>query len=141
MNRIVSALALALSLVSLSATALAEPSQKAPAAHHKQGHKGKADRDEKSFPMKADDFKKMVAERVGKAREHMEKHISKKNIDADKAKELRAKFDAGVVLLNRKVDQVSADGTVTKEEYKEVRELVQQMTQQHRKAHARKPKK
>jgi hypothetical protein len=140
MTRLVAALAFALSLASVSSSALAAPPAKANAAHHKaKGDKG--DKDDKKFPMKAEEFKKLVAERVGKARERLEKHISQKKMDEDKAKVLRAKFDLAVAVLNRKVDKVCEDGTVTKEEAKEVRELVQKMVQEHKKDHGKKGKK
>ena len=144
MTRIVTALALALSLVSVSVSALAAPpAARASAAHHKaKGDKqDKGDKEDKKFPMKADEFKKLVADRVGKARERMEKHISQKNMDEDRAKVLRARFDLGVAVLNRKVDKVCEDGTVTREEAKDVRELVQKMVQEHRKDHGKKGKK
>jgi uncharacterized membrane protein len=88
--------------------------------------------------MKSDEFKKMVAERVGKARERLEKVISKKNMGADKAREVRAKFEAGVVRLNKKVDEVTSDGTVSKEEAKEVRGLIKEMMAEHRGQHGKK---
>jgi len=126
MNRFFAALALSLSLVS-SSVALAAPAQKPAAAKHQ----GKGDHDKK-FPMKADEFRQHVAGRVTKAREHMEKRISTRNVPEDKAKEIRAKFDAGVAVLNQKVEAVCADGTVTKEEAKEVHDLVHRMVQHHK---------
>ena len=141
MNRIVTALALALSLASASTAALAAPRGKAPAAHQAD-RKEKGDRDDKKFPMKADEFKKLVADRVGKARERLEKHIERKNAGPEKAKEIRAKFDAAVARLNKKVEEVTADGTVSKEEAKEVRALAKELIQEHRGHHGKKhPKK
>jgi hypothetical protein len=137
MTRLVAALAFALSLASVSSSVLAAPPARANAAHHK----AKGDKDDKKFPMKAEEFKKLVAERVGKARERLEKHIGQKNMDEDKAKVLRARFDLGVAVLNRKVDKVCEDDTVTKEDAKEVRELVHKMVQEHQKDHGKKDKK
>lgn len=140
MTRIVQALALALSLATASAAFAAPPARdRQGQAAHKGNRKDKDD--EKRFPMKADEFKKLVAERVGKARERMEKHISQKNVPEDKAKVLRAKFEVGVAVLNRKVDKVCEDGTVTKEEAREVRELVHRMVQEHHKEHGKGHKK
>jgi len=133
MNRFFAALALSLSLAS-SSVALAAPAQKPAAARHQ----GKGDHDKK-FPMKADEFRQHVAGRVTKAREHMEKRISTRNVPEEKAKEIRAKFNAGVAALNQKVEAVCADGTVTKEEAKEVHALVHQMVQHHK--HGKKDKK
>lgn len=142
MTRIVQALALALSLATASTAFAAPPARdrQAQDARHQKGDRKEKD-DEKKFPMKADEFRKLVAERVGKARERMEKHISKKNVPEDKAKVLRARFEVGVAVLNRKVDQVTSDGTVTKEEAKEVRELVHKMVQEHHNEHGKGHKK
>jgi hypothetical protein len=41
-------------------------------------------------------------------------------LDAEKAKELRARFDAGAAKVNAEVAKATADGTVTKEEAKDV---------------------
>ena len=131
MNRFFAALALSLSLAS-SSVALAAPAQKPAAAKHQ----GKEDHDKK-FPMKADEFRQHVAGRVAKAREHMEKRISTRNVPEDKAKEIRAKFNAGVAALNQKVEAVCADGTVTKEEAKEVRKIAKEMRGKHGKKHGK----
>ena len=72
-----------------------------------------------SFPIPAAQFKQHVDARIAKAREHMEERASK--LPADQAKDLRAKFEAGVVAQNAEVAKAIADGTVTKEEAKAVR--------------------
>jgi hypothetical protein len=136
MNRLV-ALALALSVASSSAFALAAPHKEAPTDQRQANRTERPERGDKKFPMKADEFKKHVAERVGKAREFMEKRISKKNVGADKAKEIREKFNAGVARINKKVDEVSADGSVTKDEAKEVRDLFKDLGN-HGKRHGKK---
>ena len=76
------------------------------------------------FPMTATDFKTKVDTRVAKAREGMEKRAA--TLPADKARELRAEFDRGVVRVNQEVTRVSADGKVTKEEAKEVRKVAKE---------------
>ena len=92
MNRIVTAFALALSL-----------------------------EDPSKYPMKADEFKAHISTRLTKAQEHLETHIKDKKVDEAKAKELRAKFAAGVAQVKAKVEEVAADGTVTLDEAKAVR--------------------
>jgi len=72
-----------------------------------------------SFPMQAAPFKQMVEARRVKAREHMEKRASQ--LPADKAKEVRDQFAAGVAKVDAEVAKAVADGTVTKEEAKAVR--------------------
>jgi hypothetical protein len=74
-----------------------------------------------NFPMPAAEFKAKIDARTAKAKEHMEERAAK--LPADQAKELRAKFDAGTAQINAEVAKVTADGTVTAEEAKQVREV------------------
>jgi len=108
-------LAVAISLASLVAptVAFAAPPQGAPTAHRAEGEKG-----EKQFPMPAAEFKAKVDGKLSRARQHMETRASK--ADADKAKEIRARFDAGAAKVNAEVAKATADGTVTKDEAKDV---------------------
>ena len=73
------------------------------------------------FPMPATAFSAKITTREQHARERMEREAA--TLPADKAKELRANFDRGVVRVNVEVARVSADGTVTKDEAKEVRKV------------------
>jgi len=82
-----------------------------------QGQGGKGER--MAFPVPAATFQQHVAEHVAKARARMEERASK--LPADQAKELRAKFEAGVAAQNAEVAKAIADGTVTKDEAKAVR--------------------
>lgn len=119
MNRIVSALALALSLASTSALALADTS--APAqGRHERGDAAK------KFPMPAAEFQQLVAAHQAKAREHLEKRLADKKVPADKAEAIRAKVAAKEAAVAAKVAEVVADGTVTLPEAKEVRALEHQ---------------
>ena len=78
-----------------------------------------------NFPMPAATFKAKVDARQAKAREHMEKRAA--TLAPEQAKELRAKFDAGIARVNVEVDKATADGTVTKEEAHAVREVAKEM--------------
>jgi len=78
-----------------------------------------------SFPMPAAAFQAKMTARQTKAREHMEKRATKAT--ADQAKEMRAKFDAGVVKVNAEVTKATADGTVTKDEAKAVRQIAKEL--------------
>jgi hypothetical protein len=84
-----------------------------------------------SFPMPAATFQAKVNEREAKAREHMEKRASE--LPADQAAALRARFDAGEAKINAQVAKVTADGTVTKEEAQEVRQVVHEVRPWHHK--------
>jgi len=65
---------------------------------------------------------------------HMEKRAA--TLTADQAKELRAKFDAGVAKVNAEVAKAVADGTVTKDEAEAVRKVAREAHGHHGK-HAR----
>lgn len=80
----------------------------------------------KNFPMPAAEFKTHTEARLAKAKEHLEAHISKKQLPAEKAKELREKLAAVTVKVNAQVEKATADGTVTKEEAKEVRAILKE---------------
>lgn len=85
------------------------------------------------FPMPAAEFSQKVTTRLTKARTHMEQRASK--LPADKAKELRAKFDARAAKVNEALKQATADGTVTKDEAKAVRAEAKAMRPGGRHAH------
>ena len=87
-----------------------------------------------SFPKPAAAFKERVDPPQAKARERMEKRAS--TLNAEQAKELRAKFDAGIAKINAEVSKATADGTVTKEEAQAVRTVSKEVRGHHGK-HAR----
>ena len=123
-------------LVLSLATLFAAPAMAGTGAPHTGGDGPRAEHG--SFPMPAATFKAKVDARQAKAREHMEKRAA--SLPADQAKELRAKFDAGVTKINAEVSKATADGTVTKEEAEAVRKVVKDVRGGHGK-HARHGKK
>jgi hypothetical protein len=106
---LVPVLAVALSLVASSAFA-----------------RGKGGKGGRHFPMPAAEFKTHSEARLAKAKERLEAHITKQQLPAEKAKELRDAFAAGVAKVNAQIDKAVADGTVTKEEAKEVRAVMKE---------------
>jgi hypothetical protein len=108
--------------------AFAAPTQDAPAKAHR------AEKEKASFPMPAASFKAKTDEHLAKAREHMEKRAAK--LDAEKAKELRSKFNAGVATVNQEVAKATADGTVTQDEAKAVHQAMRSVKGGHK--HAKK---
>lgn len=128
--------ATALAISTLAAVpAFAAPAQgDAPAKVH---HGGKGD--QAKFPMPGAEFKQKVDARTAKARQHMEERASK--LPADQAKDVRAKFDAGTTQINDAVNKAVADGTVTKEEAQQVRDVVKSVRPHHGGKHARAAKK
>src|SRR5690349_4027447 len=75
-----------------------------------------------SFPMPAAEFQQRIDARLAKQRAHMEEHIKKENLAADKAKEKRDAFDVRAAKVQAAAKQAEADGTVTADEAKTVRE-------------------
>jgi hypothetical protein len=98
--------------------------------------KGKGDH-AKNFPMPAAQFKAKVDAKTAKAKQRMEEKA--KALPADQAKELRAKFDTGVTQINAEVSKATADGTVTMDEAKKVREVAKSV-RPHGKGHGKKAK-
>jgi hypothetical protein len=118
----------AVSLTALPAFAYADGSttQPAPKEHVREG-KSKA-----QFPMSAADFKARIDARITKTREKIVAHMQAKNVAAEKQEKVLAKFDDGTVTIMAEVDKVCADGTVTKEEAQQVREVAQQVRGHHK---------
>jgi hypothetical protein len=100
-----------------TAAAAPEPPPAQAGAEHKGG---------KHFPMPAAEFRKRVDDRAAKAREHMEAQLKRRSVPEAQAKEARAKFDAGVAQVKKVVDEVAADGMVTKDEAGRVRQASRQ---------------
>ena len=130
MNRLVTAFALALSLASTSAVALADTGR-APAARHERGDRPDRAEMEKQFPMPAATFQQKASAIAQKAREHMEKRLTEKQVPADKASEVRARFNATEAKVQAKIAEVSADGTVTLDEAKSVMAVAREGRPQH----------
>jgi hypothetical protein len=130
MNRFFKTALAALAISTFALPALAETGARPERASHGQhrGEKGeKAGRGEKGdkaqFPMPAATFQARIAKHREKAHARLEAHIAKKNLPADKAAAVRAKMAAAEAVVNQEVAKVVADGTVTKEEAKQVREV------------------
>ena len=90
------------------------------------------------FPMAAAEFKSASNERLAKAREKMEDHLKAKKVPAEKAQLMRARFDDVATKVNAAVAKVTADGSVTKDEAKEVRLAAAKARKETRAAHAAK---
>ena len=102
-------------------------------------------REGKRFPVPAEKFQKHVEKRIEKAREKLEAHMKEKNLADDKRAAIRKEFESGVVEVRAAAKRVGQDGTVTKEEAKEVRDLAKSLRHKageknkgHRKAHDKK---
>ena len=88
------------------------------------------------FPMAAAQFRQKVEERQQKKRERFEAAIAEKKIPAEKVAEIRARMAEAQAKVKAEVDRVCADGTVTLDEAKQVRQLAKSLHPHHGK-HAR----
>jgi hypothetical protein len=121
MMRSLSALAAVAALSALAVAAYAQPP--VPTALHEES--------EAKFPMTAGEYRGRVNRRVEEFRLRMEERMADKQLPADQREEHRARFRSGVAQLNTKVDEVCADGTVTKEEALAVHELAKSLLHYH----------
>jgi hypothetical protein len=76
-----------------------------------------------TFPISASEFQARQDARVVKMRAKLEERISAKKLDAEEAKAKRAKFEVRIASVQAAIDKAKADGTVTKDEAKEIRKL------------------
>ncbi|MBI5534362.1 MAG: hypothetical protein HY898_16685 [Deltaproteobacteria bacterium] len=122
----------ALALVAAPAMAGDPPRDDAPADHAIN---------DKSFPMPSAQFQKIVDRRIEKARQHLEELMMKGNVPEAKRAEIRRAAEAGAARVRAAATRVEADGKVTKEEAREVRELarevVKNLRQRYGHGHAR----
>jgi hypothetical protein len=114
--RIASAL-IAASAFLLPLSAMAET--KAPAGHR---HK-----DDSAYPMKAESFKKMVDSRIDRLKGHMDHSLEKRSLSSEQKSEIEKSFEGALKDLHSAVDKVSADGVVTRDEAKHIKELSEQL--------------
>lgn len=110
MKRILSAV---VAVVALSFAAVASAD---PAHETAKGHK---EHDGKAFPMKAETFQAREAAHEAKWKSRFETKIQK--LPPEKAKIVRERMKVRLDQVHAKVAEVTKDGTVTKEEAKEVR--------------------
>jgi hypothetical protein len=102
--------------VSLVALALPGP---ALAAHHRS----KAHAEAPSFPMKADEYRKLADKRIEKVWSVVEKKLERRGVSADRKKAMRKTFDEVARETRAEVARAAADGTVTEAEANRVKKL------------------
>src|SRR5262249_30721718 len=79
------------------------------------------------FPMDAQQFRELVAKHIERARKHLDKQLDVHKVPAATQAEIRKHFDEAAKQVRAAVDRVAADGTVTKDEAKEVRLLAKDL--------------
>lgn len=82
-----------------------------------------ADGHKPNFPMPAAAFQQHVDAKVARAREHMEKRIVEHKMTPEQATAARTRFGEVVTRVSAEVQKAVADGTVTADEAKAVREV------------------
>lgn len=105
-------------------TSFAETTPSAPVEH---GHKHHGDKGKAQYPMKADEFRVMVEKKIERVKARVEKGMAEHKIPADKRVEVSKAVDDAAKQVRTAVDKAATDGTVTKEEAKQVRELANQL--------------
>lgn len=110
------AVALIASVIPLSAMA----ETKAPAERHDH-HVAEA------FPMKAGVFKKLVERKLEGMKERFEQRVAKRSLTPEQKSEVVKSMESAVKELHTAVDRVGADGVVTKDEAKQVKDLSDQL--------------
>jgi hypothetical protein len=91
-----------------------------------------------AFPVAGATFKQKADARIEKRRTRLEERITKKNLPADQAAQLRARFAEKSAKISAAVDQAVADGTVTKEEAQAIRKIAKGDKHGKRGAHGKK---
>lgn len=82
---------------------------------------------EKAFPMKGADFIAKVEARIQKVRSRVQERIAKMPLTDAQKKQVMAEVDAGSAKVKVAAQKAAADGTVTKEEGKQVRDLAKEV--------------
>jgi hypothetical protein len=91
---------------------------KAPAARHAHAH-----HEESAFPMKAEAFKKLVDLKIEHMKTHMDRGLSKRSLSHGQKADLDKSMEGALKDLHAAVEKVGADGVVTKDEAKQIKDL------------------
>jgi hypothetical protein len=91
-----------------------------------------ADEGRPNFPMPAAEFAQRVDARLSRAKGRMERYITENKVDDQQAQTLRARFDLVAGEIEAEVQKAGADGTVTRDEARAVRQVARQLPFHHR---------
>jgi frataxin-like iron-binding protein CyaY len=104
---------------------LRQKMRKAKGRHGKRGKKG-ARGERLEFPMAGDAFVSHVEQRQAKVSEKIDRRLAKSDLDDARKAEIRAKFAEVSTKVTAAAKSAAADGTVTKEEAKAIRQMVRE---------------
>jgi hypothetical protein len=77
--------------------------------------------------MKSEAFKKLVDGRVDRLKGHMGHSLSKRSLSPEQRSEIEKTMDGALKELHSAVDKVAADGVVTRDEAKHIKDLSEQL--------------
>jgi hypothetical protein len=118
---------IAASLASVPIAAMADQKPSETRLLEASSHKGSPQRDKPAFPMKAEEFRKMVEKRIEHIKTHIERSMSKHSLPAPQRAEVNKAVDTAVKEVHGAVDKVAADGVVTRDEAKQVKAIADQL--------------
>ncbi|EYF07236.1 hypothetical protein [Chondromyces apiculatus] len=128
---VVRSLAVALTFAVAAAPAVAMAEGKSAPAGEKGGehgkHKGDRKREEIQFPVTAQKFQEMVEKRLTKSRDRLNHMMEKRNVPEATRAQVRKELDAGAAAIREAAKKAGADGTVTREEAKQVKDLAKDL--------------
>jgi hypothetical protein len=108
----------------LSAMADQKPTDAKPL--EESANKSSSRHDRAIFPMKSDEFRKIVEKRIERMKTHIERSMTKHNLPVPARAEVNRTVDTAVKDIHAMVDKVAADGMVTKDEAKQLKDLAEQ---------------
>ncbi len=133
--------ALAVPSVAAAQQAPDVPPPDVPAQGPRKGKKGKKAKRKHQFPMKAKRFAALVNQRLKRVEARLNRVLQKRNVPPEIQQKVKARFAKAKAKIQDAVQKAGADGTVTRQEARRVRQLARQMKQQARKALGKKGKK
>ena len=89
----------------------------------------------KHFPMTAESFNKHIEKRITHMRERLTQMLADRKVPEAKQVQIKKDFEDGATAIRAAATRAGADGTVTKEEAKDVRKLAKDLRRKGREKH------
>lgn len=96
-------------------------------AGDRQPAAGEAKQGKRHFPMTAESFNKRIEARITHMRERLTQMLAARKVPEAKQAEIKKDFEAGATAIRAAASRAGADGSVTKAEAKEVRDLAKDL--------------
>jgi hypothetical protein len=123
-------LAIAFALAVLPLTTRAAFAQAAPgdhAEHADHDHADHAAHGKVRYPMKADEFRKLIEKKIALVKSTIDKKLERHGVSVDRRNQIKHLVDGAATELRAALDRASADGVVTKDEGVKVRSLADRL--------------